>query len=86
VERALEAARGGSSELVEIPSEAELSVLRLLATDLSLREIGGRLFRSLNTVKTQTRELYRKLGVSSRADAVRRAAALDLVDHERSPG
>jgi LuxR family maltose regulon positive regulatory protein len=86
VERALEAARGGSSELVEIPSEAELSVLRLLATDLSLREIGGRLFRSLNTVKTQTRELYRKLGVSSRADAVRRAAALDLVDTKDHPG
>jgi ATP/maltotriose-dependent transcriptional regulator MalT len=72
---------------IEEPSEGELAVLRYLATDLSLREIGGRLYVSLNTVKTHTRELYRKLGVHSRAEAVTRAATLGLLDPPReSPG
>jgi ATP/maltotriose-dependent transcriptional regulator MalT len=65
-------------ELVEEPSAAELAVLRGLATDLSRREIGARLYISLNTVKTHTRELYRKLDVTSRAEAVARAEALGL--------
>jgi LuxR family maltose regulon positive regulatory protein len=51
-------------------SEAERRILRLLATDLSLREIGRELYLSTNTVKTHTRSIYRKLGVSSRAEAV----------------
>ena len=48
VERELEAASGraSSGEVLEPPSEAELAVLRLLATDLSTREIGERLFLS----------------------------------------
>ena len=89
LERRLESARQEPPESVEMPSEAELAVLQLLATDLSLREIGGRLYRSLNTVKTQARELYRKLGVSSRSEAVMRAAALGLIetnDHESDHG
>jgi len=65
---------------IEEPSDGELAVLRYLSTDLSLREIGGRLYVSLNTVKTHTRELYRKLGVHSRAEAVTRAATLGLLD------
>jgi LuxR family maltose regulon positive regulatory protein len=65
---------------IEDPSEGELAVLRYLATDLSLREIGGQLYVSLNTVKTHTRELYRKLGVHSRAEAVTRVATLGLLD------
>ena len=69
-----------------VPSAAELSVLQLLATDLSRREIGERLFLSVNTVKTHTRSLYRKLGVSSREEAVVRAAALGLLDAGDSPG
>jgi LuxR family transcriptional regulator, maltose regulon positive regulatory protein len=68
------------------PSAAELSVLQLLATDLSRREIGARLFLSVNTVKTHTRSLYRKLGASSREEAVARAAALGLLDASDSPG
>ena len=74
------------SRLVERPSEAELAVLRLLTTDLSMREIGGELFLSPNTVRTHTRALYRKLSVSSRADAVARAEALDLLDGVESSG
>lgn len=60
-------------------SEAEMRVLRLLPTSLTLREIGERLFLSLNTVKTHTRSLHRKLGVSSRAEAVERARALGIL-------
>ena len=62
---------------------AELAVLRCLATGLSRREIGARLYISLNTVKTHIRELYRKLGATSRADAVARAEALGLLDLTR---
>jgi LuxR family maltose regulon positive regulatory protein len=57
----------------------ELEVLRLLATRLSRREIGQRLYVSLNTVKTHQRALYRKLGVDSRQAAVARARELGLL-------
>jgi LuxR family maltose regulon positive regulatory protein len=48
----------------------ERNVLRLLSTELTLREIAAELFVSYNTVKSQTRSVYRKLGVSTRAEAV----------------
>jgi ATP/maltotriose-dependent transcriptional regulator MalT len=73
------ASRAGGGEMLDPPSAAELAVLRLLATDLSTREIGGELFLSPNTVRTHTRALYRKLSVNSRADAVARADALGLL-------
>ncbi len=57
----------------------ELEVLRLLATRLSRREIGQRLYISLNTVKTHQRGLYRKLRVEHRNAAVRRARELGLL-------
>ena len=76
----------GNSHLVEEPSPAELAVLRGLATGRSRREIGARLYISVNTVKTHIRELYRKLDASSRADAVARAEALGLLDRAESPG
>jgi LuxR family maltose regulon positive regulatory protein len=57
----------------------ELGILRLLATRLSRREIGKRLYVSLNTVKTHQRAVYRKLGVDNRSAAVRRALELDLL-------
>jgi LuxR family maltose regulon positive regulatory protein len=88
VEHKLAAARasGGNRSLVEGPSPAELAVLRGLAAGLSRRAIGEQLFISLNTVKTHTRELYRKLGVRSQAEAVARAEALGLLDRTESPG
>jgi LuxR family transcriptional regulator, maltose regulon positive regulatory protein len=58
---------------------AELRLLPLLETYLSFREIGERLFVSPNTVKTQAISIYRKLGVSSRSDAMRRAVELGLL-------
>jgi LuxR family maltose regulon positive regulatory protein len=78
--------RAGPPVLVEPPTEAELLVLRLLATPLSQREIGAHLFLSMNTVKTHSRELYRKLGVRSRDEAVARALELSLIDDDASPG
>jgi LuxR family maltose regulon positive regulatory protein len=86
VESALASALGGAEHPVEPPTPAELAVLRLLATDLSQREIGSRLFLSVNTVKTHSRNLYRKLGASSREDAVRRAEAVGLLADAESPG
>ena len=59
---------------------AELRLLPLLATYRSFREIGGQLQISRNTVKTQAISVYRKLGVSSRSDAIERAAGLGLLD------
>jgi LuxR family maltose regulon positive regulatory protein len=64
----------------EPPSPAELAVLTLLATDLTQRQIGKELFLSLNTVKTHTRSLYRKLGASSREEATGRASELGLLE------
>ncbi|WP_082983602.1 LuxR C-terminal-related transcriptional regulator [Mycobacterium scrofulaceum] len=57
----------------------EFEVLRLLATRLSRREIGERLYVSLNTVKTHQRAIYRKLGVEQRSSAVGRARELGLL-------
>ena len=76
----------GNGRVIERPTAAELAVLQSLATGLSRREIGVRLYISLNTVKTHTRELYRKLGASSRADAVAHAEALGLLEPVESSG
>ena len=65
--------------LVEDFSERELAVLRLLASTLSQREIGAMLFISFNTVKTHSKSIFRKLGVGTRAEAVARARALQLI-------
>jgi LuxR family maltose regulon positive regulatory protein len=85
-ERALDEARSGAERAVEPPTLTELSILRLLATDLSQREIGDELFVSLNTVKTHTRNVYAKLGVNSRQAAVRQANLLGLLETDDSPG
>jgi LuxR family transcriptional regulator, maltose regulon positive regulatory protein len=60
-------------------SERELTVLRLLATDLSQRDIGHELYLSLNTVKTHSRRIFGKLGVSSRTEAVARSRERGLI-------
>jgi LuxR family maltose regulon positive regulatory protein len=60
-------------------SERELAVLRLMPSQLSLREIGEELYVSFNTAKTHARNIYTKLRVGSRADAVERARELHLL-------
>ena len=70
--------------LLQPLSARELDVLRLLGTDLDGREIAGRLFVSLNTVRTHTKNIYAKLGVNSRRAAVRRAEELNLTSRSRN--
>jgi LuxR family maltose regulon positive regulatory protein len=60
-------------------TSAELRVLQLLPTHLSFEQIGKRLRISRNTVKTQAIATYRKLGVSSRGEAVKRARSLGMI-------
>jgi LuxR family maltose regulon positive regulatory protein len=60
-------------------SHSERRVLRLMTTELTWREIGDELYLSRNTVHSHTRSIYRKLGVSSRANAVRRARERGLL-------
>lgn len=60
-------------------TEREVVVLRELADDAELAEVAARLQVSHNTVKTQVRSTYRKLGVRRRADAVSRARELGLL-------
>jgi LuxR family maltose regulon positive regulatory protein len=64
-------------------TRAELRLLPLLATHLSFREIAEQLFVSRNTIKTQAISVYRKLGVSSRSEAVAEAQRLGLGEHLR---
>jgi LuxR family transcriptional regulator, maltose regulon positive regulatory protein len=59
---------------------AELRLLPLLSTHLSLLEIGERLHLSRNTVKTHAVSIYRKLAVSSRSEAMQRVRELGLLD------
>jgi LuxR family maltose regulon positive regulatory protein len=58
---------------------AELRLLPLLATHLTFREIGQRLHVSPHTVKTHAMSIYRKLGVSSRSEAIRHTQHLGLL-------
>jgi LuxR family maltose regulon positive regulatory protein len=62
-------------------TESEIRVLRLLATDLSKREIGNELYVSVNTVKTHVKHLYAKLDARTRRQAVERARALGLLTY-----
>ena len=64
---------------VEELSDGEVRVLRLLASELTQREIGAELYLSLNTIKSHTRSIFRKLGVSSREQCVTRARELELL-------
>jgi LuxR family maltose regulon positive regulatory protein len=59
---------------------AELRVLQLLPTHLTLGEIADELFITRNTVKTQVTSLYRKLRASTRAEAVREGRQLGLLE------
>jgi LuxR family maltose regulon positive regulatory protein len=64
---------------------AELRLLPYLATHLLFPEIASRLFISRNTVKTQAVSIYRKLGVSSRSEAVERAVEVGLLESSVYP-
>ena len=58
---------------------AELRLVPYLATHLTFREIGERLYVSRHTVKTQAVAIYRKVGASSRSEAVEALRASGLL-------
>ena len=64
---------------------AELRLLPYLATHLMFPEIASRLFISRNTVKTEAVSIYRKLGVSSRSEAIERAVEVGLLESSVYP-
>ncbi len=68
-----------SSILVESLTEREMEVLGLLAQRMSNKEIAALMFISPATAKRHTSNIYQKLGVKNRREAVTRAAALDLI-------
>lgn len=67
------------SDLIEPLSERELEVLELIAEGLTNQEITSRLFLSLHTIKVHARNIYGKLGVHNRTQAVTRARALGVL-------
>lgn len=69
---------GTAPTLVEPLTRRELVVLGHLSDTVTLEEIASTLFVTRNTVKSQVRSLYRKIGVSSRADAVAWAQTVGL--------
>ena len=83
--RALRAPARRGSAAQRIPgasalTAAELRLLPLLSTHLSFPEIAEELFLSRNTIKSQAMSIYRKLGVSSRSQAVARSRELGLLE------
>jgi LuxR family maltose regulon positive regulatory protein len=77
--RALSTAPRRQAQIAAPLTERELAVLRLLPTQLSTREIDRELSVSVNTVRSQVQAIYRKLGVSSRSEAVTHARELGLL-------
>ena len=79
------AAAAAGSRLAEPLSSRELEVLALIAEGLTNQEIAARLYLSLHTVKAHARNIYAKLGVSSRTQAVARGRALGYLSEDRRP-
>ena len=71
--------RPARHQTVDGLSEREHEVLRYLASRLSYAEMAGELFISVNTLKTHLKAVYRKLGVSTRAEAVAAARRSGLL-------
>lgn len=87
--RVVVAAMDHASSSIELPRDArrglvnplssrELDVLRLLRSDLTGPDIARELHVSMNTLRTHTKNIYSKLGATSRREAVRRAAEVGL--------
>lgn len=65
--------------LIEPLSERELEILKLIAQGLTNREIGEQLFRALDTIKGHNRNIFGKLQVKNRVEAIARARELGLL-------
>jgi len=71
--------RGSRSLGASALTVAELRLLPLLSTHLSFPEIAEQMFLSRNTIKSEATSIYRKLGVSSRSQAISRSVELGLL-------
>jgi LuxR family maltose regulon positive regulatory protein len=71
--------QAGSQGLIEPLSDREIEVLQHIAEGLTNQEIASHLYLSLNTIKVHTRNIYSKLGVKSRTQAVARAQELGII-------
>jgi LuxR family maltose regulon positive regulatory protein len=78
-ERSAQDVPSPQSLLVEPLSERELDVLQLIAEGLTNREIAGRVFLSINTIKSHNRNIFEKLGVRNRMQAVAKARELGIL-------
>ena len=76
----LATARGSSVPGASALTAAELRLLPMLATHLPYPEIGAEMFLSRNTIKSQAGSIYRKLGASSRSQAITLARELGLLE------
>jgi len=76
----LSAERGASADGGPPLTTAEFRLLPMLATHMSVPEIAAEMFLSRNTIRSQTNSMYRKLGVSSRSQAVTRCRELGLLE------
>ena len=77
--------RPSQAHLIEPLTGRELEVLELLARRLSNKEIAQRLVVSPETVKRHTANIYQKLGVHSRRDAVEKARSLRILPQREAP-
>lgn len=78
-EAALPQAQSPEFEYVEQLSDRELEVLHLIAEGLTNQEVATRLFLSRHTVKVHSRNIYSKLGVNNRTQAVALGRALGIL-------
>ena len=69
----------GQNDLVEALSERELSVLQLLSAGKTNQEISGEMFVSVNTIKSHLKNIFGKLGVKNRREAVAQARIRNLL-------
>jgi LuxR family transcriptional regulator, maltose regulon positive regulatory protein len=76
----LAAERGPGTAGASALTAAELRLLPLLCTHLQLQEIAAEMYLSPHTVRAQSKSIYRKLGVSSRTQAITRARELGLLE------
>jgi LuxR family maltose regulon positive regulatory protein len=78
-ERMLRARKPREGQLDGELTQRELDVLRLLGSELSTRQVAQSLYVAPSTVRTQVKSIYRKLGVSSRGQALDEAHARGLI-------
>jgi len=74
---------GGSASVTAL-TPREQTIVELLPTHLSYGQIGNELYVSVNTVKSNVKSIYRKLGVSTRYEAVATARELGLINGDGS--